>query len=294
MSEVESADVEVVEIEIDEDRIVGYLEDEDGVEVGILYKNDDGEEVEIYYDELAEEEAYAGDDDAVEMEIDPDAILYYFVDAKGRELGFAAKNDEGVKEEYWYPEEAVERFYLLTELEEKLRKASGVKGSASNLVNAGKDTVGGVVNRVAGKELVKTSGEKPVAKADDDDDSVTKDDLKDMFSTFKDVAIEGYAAISGVMDQVDDVRDSLDEINPKKRRQNRREKKKAEAAQAPATQTVVVQQPVVQAAADPAAAAAAAGTTPAVQAAPAEAAPEAAAASAQEPQPEAAPATAEA
>lgn len=252
---------ETVEIEIAEESIVGYLVDEDDNEIGILYVNEAGEEVELYYDEADVETAEdATDEDVEEIEIDPDAILYYFVDAKGRELGFAALNEAGEKEEFMYPEDAAERFFLLKILDAKLDKATGVKGAAGSLVSAGTNAVGGVVNKVAGKEVVKTSGEAPKKS---DDDSMTKEDWSDMFSTFKEVAVSGYSAITGVMDQVDDVRDSLDEINPKKRRQNRKAKKDTEAAvaaalasqqqAAAASATPVVVTPAAAAAAAPAA-----------------------------------------
>lgn len=265
---------ETVEIEIDEESIVGYLVDEDDNEVGVLYVNEKGEEVELYYDdceqvqiadEADEDEADGdeGDEDVEELEIDPDSILYYFVDAKGRELGFAALNEEGKKEEFMYPEDAVGRFCLLAELEKKLSQATGVKGAAGNLVSAGTNAVGGVVNKVAGKEVVKVSGAAPAKSGgtSGEEEGMTKDDWSDMFSTFKEVAVSGYSAITGVMDQVDDVRDSLDEINPKKRRQNRKAKKDTEAAvaaalasqqqTAAATATPVVT-PVASAAAAPA------------------------------------------
>ncbi len=238
---------EAVEIEIDEESIVGYLVDEDDNEVGVLYVNEKGEEVELYYDDCeqvqiedeADEDVADGDEadeDVEELEIDPDSILYYFVDAKGRELGFAALNEEGKKEEFMYPEDVVGRFYLLAELEKKLSQATGVKGAAGNLVSAGTNAVGGVVNKVAGKEVVKVSGAAPAKSGgtSGEEEGMTKDDWSDMFSTFKEVAVSGYSAITGVMDQVDDVRDSLDEINPKKRRQNRKAKKDTEAAVAAA------------------------------------------------------------
>jgi hypothetical protein len=268
---------ETVEIEIDEESIVGYLVDEDDNEVGVLYVNEKGEEVELYYDDCeqvqiadeGDEDVTDGDEvdeDVEELEIDPDSILYYFVDAKGRELGFAALNEEGKKEEFMYPEDAVGRFYLLAELEKKLSQATGVKGAAGNLVSAGTNAVGGVVNKVAGKEVVKVSGAAPAKSGgtSGEEEGMTKDDWSDMFSTFKEVAVSGYSAITGVMDQVDDVRDSLDEINPKKRRQNRKAKKDTEAAVAAALASqqqtaAATATPVVTPVASAAAAAAPAG-----------------------------------
>ncbi len=252
---------ETVEIEIDEESIVGYLVDEDDNEIGVLYVNEKGEEIELYYDDCEPvQKDDEVDEDVEEMEIDPDSILYYFVDAKGRELGFAALNTEGKKEEFMYPENAVGRFYLLAELEKRLSKATGVKGAAGNLVSAGTNAVGGVVNKVAGKEVVKLSGEAPATsgRTSGGEEGMTKDDWSDMFSTFKEVAVSGYSAITGVMDQVDDVRDSLDEINPKKRRQNRKAKKDTEAAVAAA---LASQQQTAAAAAAPIATPAASAVT---------------------------------
>ena len=100
--------------------------------------------------------------------------------------------------------------------------------------------MGGVVNKVAGKQVVNTekiskkmgvqSGAGAKAPKKEDSDAVTQEDLKDMFGTFKEVAIEGYTALSGVLDQVDDVRDQIDEINPKKRRARRRAERATERA----------------------------------------------------------------
>ncbi len=51
---------EVVEMEIDEDDIEAYLEDEDGNEIGFVVLDDDGNEVEYYYaDEDEDEIAHA-------------------------------------------------------------------------------------------------------------------------------------------------------------------------------------------------------------------------------------------
>ena len=177
---------EVETIEIDEDKIQGYIVDEDGEEIGVVILDEDGDEVEIYYDEDMEVEDIDDEDDPLssifEIEVDEDDILYYLMSKEGKEIGFVMRDEDGEKVEYFYPEEDEEE-----EPETKPEKAK--------------------------------------------DDGVTKDDLKDMASTFKDLAMEGYSAIADIMDEVDDMRDSLDAINPKKRRQARREAQRKAASE---------------------------------------------------------------
>ncbi len=178
--------------------------------------------------------------DAEVMEI-PDTLEYYMVTPDGTEIGFVAKDENGEVQEYLYPKEDRSTFFLLEQAYKQLNQATSIKGAAGSLVSSGANTVGGVVNKVAGKQVVDTkkisekvgvnSHNQTAAKnAQDDDDAVTSDDLKDMFGTFKEVAIEGYTAISGVLDQVDDVRDQIDDINPKKRRARRRAERASERA----------------------------------------------------------------
>ena len=233
---------ETVELEITEDQIVGYIVDEDDNEIGLIYTDENGEEQELLYDEvdsIESEEVI----ETEEVEIDADSILYYLVTPDGREIGLVAQTEDGEKQELLYAEEEIDRFFLLKELDAKLKKATSVKGAAGNIVSTGASTVGGVVNGIAGKEVIKGAGNKPAKTADDEDDGVSKDDLKDMFGTFKDVAVEGYAALSGVLDQVDDVRDQLDDINPKKRRAKRRtERAQMKAAEAQAAAAAKIQQ----------------------------------------------------
>ena len=178
---------EIETIEIDEDKIQGYIVDEDGEEIGVVILDEDGDEVEIYYDEDMDVEDIDDEDDPLssifEIEVDEDDILYYLMSKEGKEIGFVMRDEDGEKVEYFYPEED------------------------------------------EAEEDPETKPEK--AK----DDGVTKEDLKDMASTFKDLAMEGYSAIADIMDEVDDMRDSLDAINPKKRRQARREAQRKAASE---------------------------------------------------------------
>ena len=273
----------VVEVEISEDDIVGYLVDEEDREIGLIYKDDAGAEHELFYDgeDVEIERVSAADGaaaavgdagtgkssaDASEGAVDgaaaavgasaaagstddtqatevieiPDNVEYYMVTPEGIEIGFVTLDGSGEKQEFLYPKDAQSTFFLLAEARAQLNRATSVKGAAGSLVSTGANTVGGVVNKVAGKQVVNTekiskkmgvqSGAGAKAPKKEDSDAVTQEDLKDMFGTFKEVAIEGYTALSGVLDQVDDVRDQIDEINPKKRRARRRAERATERA----------------------------------------------------------------
>lgn len=179
-------------VQIDEKDIVGYLVDENDVQVGVIVLDEDGDEVEVYFEGDFDdyEEVEDSQNQVVEVEVDEDDILYYFVDKSGREIGFAAKGEDGQKVEYFYPED---------EEPSEPEKSSAVEKSGLPIIG----------------------------------DAVSKDDLKDMAGTIKDVAMEGYSTLADIMDQVDDMRDSLDAINPKKRRQARREAKRNAALSTP-------------------------------------------------------------
>ena len=179
-------------VQIDEKDIVGYLVDENDVQVGVIVLDEDGDEVEVYFEGDFDdyEEVEDSQDQVVEVELDEDDILYYFVDKSGREIGFAAKGEDGQKVEYFYPED---------EEPSEPEKSSAMEKSGLPIIG----------------------------------DAVSKDDLKDMAGTIKDVAMEGYSTLADIMDQVDDMRDSLDAINPKKRRQARREAKRNAALSTP-------------------------------------------------------------
>ena len=150
-------------VQIDEKDIVGYLVDENDVQVGVIVLDEDGDEVEVYFEGDFDdyEEVEDSQDQVVEVEVDEDDILYYFVDKSGREIGFAAKGEDGQKVEYFYPED---------EEPSEPEKSSAMEKSGLPIIG----------------------------------DAVSKDDLKDMAGTIKDVAMEGYSTLADIMDQVDD------------------------------------------------------------------------------------------
>lgn len=198
--------VERLGVEYSDDQILGYLVDEDDNELGVIVRDEHGNEVEVFFDQEdsgAEGVESADEDEVVELEIDEEDILYYFVDKQGREIGFCAKGEDGQKQDFFYPEEEAEQ------------QAEPV-----------------VPEKKTGLPIV--------------GDAVTKDDLKDMAGTFKNLAIDGYSAIADIMDQVDDVRDSLDAINPKKRRQARRAARRNDAVAEPASTGPVQVEPAAQ------------------------------------------------
>lgn len=94
-------DCECIELEFDEDDIVGYIYDENDREIGIVVL-EDGEEVEYYYDEEEDSE------EVMELEFDEDDIVGYIVDEDDREIGFIVLED-GEEVEYYFAEEEPSR-----------------------------------------------------------------------------------------------------------------------------------------------------------------------------------------
>ncbi len=97
---------EYYEMEYDEDDIVAYLEDEDGVEIGIVVL-EDGQEVEYYYaDDVEVESESDSEDDAeyYEMEYSEDDIVAYLEDEDGVEIGIVVLED-GQEVEYYYADD---------------------------------------------------------------------------------------------------------------------------------------------------------------------------------------------
>lgn len=101
---------DVAEMEIDEDAILYYIEDEEGNEVGFAVE-ENGEVVEYHYADEDGECACCGHDhdaeELLDMEVDEDAIEYYIEDEDGNEIGFAVKEGDEVVE-YFYAEDEAE------------------------------------------------------------------------------------------------------------------------------------------------------------------------------------------
>ncbi|MBO4352106.1 MAG: hypothetical protein J5818_01285, partial [Eggerthellaceae bacterium] len=98
---------ESFEIEVSEEDIIYYIEDEEGNQVGFAVM-EDGEEVEYYFDGDADMfELVDGSDElaeeVIELEFSEDDIIYRIVDENDVEIGFAIMED-GEEVEYYYEE----------------------------------------------------------------------------------------------------------------------------------------------------------------------------------------------
>ncbi|MDO4183467.1 MAG: hypothetical protein Q4E12_07690 [Coriobacteriia bacterium] len=169
------------------------------------------------------------------LEIDEDRIVGYLMDEDDNEVGLIYTDDEGNEVELYYDED----FYAEEPEEDVLELEIDEDAILYYLYDRDREEVGLIVLDENGQEqrflyapepqpeLAPAPAAAPAAPQAKSDE-VTKDDMRDMFEAFKDVAKSGYEALSGVMDQVDDVRDQLDEVNPKKRREQRRMEKAAQ------------------------------------------------------------------
>ena len=107
---------ESFEIEVSEEDILYYIEDEDGNQVGFAVM-EDGEEVEYFFDgdaddyEIVEDDE---DDEVLELEFSEEDIIYRIVDENDVEIGFAIMED-GEEIEYYYEEVEVEGVSVLVD-----------------------------------------------------------------------------------------------------------------------------------------------------------------------------------
>ena len=227
---------ESFEIEVSEEDILYYIEDEDGNQVGFAVM-EDGEEVEYFFDgdasdyEIVEDDE---DDEVLELEFSEEDILYYIVDENDVEIGFAIMED-GEEVEYYYEEvevedvpepepkpkpepepepEPVEHGYLYKmasiagHTADKTRKKAEVKI----------DKVRGVTEKQIDKatDAIEAGSKKLKEKKDENDLGITREDIAETTADLNVIAKEGAATAKELKEAYDEIMNDFGFLVPKK------------------------------------------------------------------------------
>ena len=184
---------EVVEIEYSEDDILYYLVDEDDNEVGFVIE-EDGVEVECYYEEFDENEYELIEEDA-QPETPPAPEPY--VAQKAEDHGYLHKimaiaGHEGGK--------------VRDKAEVKLEK---VRGKAEVQVDKAKV----VATEAAGK--AKDAAGKAKAKAEENDLGITRESIQETTADLNALAKEGAETAKELKEAYDDIMDNIGFLVPK-------------------------------------------------------------------------------
>lgn len=190
---------EIIEIEYTDDDILYYLVDEDDVEVGFVIE-EDGEEVECYYEEF----------DGVEFELVDEVI-----EATGDETIETANGDvEVIDATNYEDEEDEEHGYLY-----KIATIAGHEGNKARKKAEKKlDVVRGKA-AVQAKKATKAASAKAKeakSKADEMDLGITREDVSEMTSDLNALAKEGAATAKELKETYDDIMDNFGFLLPKK------------------------------------------------------------------------------
>lgn len=183
----ENVELEEVELEFSDEDILYYLVDEDEVEVGFVIE-EDGQEVECYYEEYAE-------------------MAFEVVDEDEKASGSkSAKGSAGAKEK-------PQTTNVKDEIPENpgyLYKMATIAGHEGNKVakKAGK-----ALDDVRGKAT--EQAKKAKAKADELDLGITREDVSQMTSDLNEIAREGAATAKELKETYDDIMDSFGFLMPK-------------------------------------------------------------------------------
>lgn len=227
---------ESFEIEVSEEDIIYYLEDEDGNQVGFAVM-EDGEEVEYYFDGDADDfeivEDPAVDDEVVELEFSEDDIVYRIVDENDVEIGFAIMED-GEEVEYYYeepetaapsvdaaekaaeeaPEEPKERGYLY--------KMAAIAGHGADKTRKKAevqiDKVRGVAEKGVDKatEAVEQGGKKLKEKREENDLGITREGIAETTADLNAIAKEGAETAKELKEAYDEIMNDFGFLMPKK------------------------------------------------------------------------------
>ena len=223
---------ESFEIEVSEEDILYYIEDEDGNQVGFAVM-EDGEEVEYFFDgdaddyEIVEDDE---DDEVLELEFSEEDIIYRIVDENDVEIGFAIMED-GEEVEYYYEEievedvpeskpepepepEPVEHGYLYKmasiagHTADKTRKKAEVKI----------DKVRGVAEKQVDKatEAVEAGSKKLKEKREESDLGITREDIAETTADLNVIAKEGAATAKELKEAYDEIMNDFGFLMPKK------------------------------------------------------------------------------
>ncbi len=221
---------ESFEIEVSEEDILYYIEDEDGNQVGFAVM-EDGEEVEYFFDGDADDYEIVEDDEddkVFELEFSEEDIIYRIVDENDVEIGFAIMED-GEEVEYYYEEvevedipepdpepepEPVEHGYLYKmasiagHTADKTRKKAEVKI----------DKVRGVTEKQIDKaaDAIETGSKKLKEKKDESDLGITREDIAETTADLNVIAKEGAATAKELKEAYDEIMNDFGFLMPKK------------------------------------------------------------------------------
>ena len=223
---------ESFEIEVSEEDILYYIEDEDGNQVGFAVM-EDGEEVKYFFDgdaddyEIVEDDE---DDEVLELEFSEEDIIYRIVDENDVEIGFAIMED-GEEVEYYYEEievedvpeskpepepepEPVEHGYLYKmasiagHTADKTRKKAEVKI----------DKVRGATEKQIDKatDAIEKKKKKLKEKKDESDLGITREDIAETTADLNVIAKEGAATAKELKEAYDEIMNDFGFLMPKK------------------------------------------------------------------------------
>ena len=221
---------ESFEIEVSEEDILYYIEDEDGNQVGFAVM-EDGEEVEYFFDgdaddyEIVEDDE---DDEVLELEFSEEDIIYRIVDENDVEIGFAIMED-GEEVEYYYEEVEVEDIPESEpepEPEPKehgyLYKMASIAGHTADKTRKKAevkiDKVRGVTEKQIDKatDAIEAGSKKLKEKKDESDLGITREDIAETTADLNVIAKEGAATAKELKEAYDEIMNDFGFLMPTK------------------------------------------------------------------------------
>ena len=221
---------ESFEIEVSEEDILYYIEDEDGNQVGFAVM-EDGEEVEYFFDgdaddyEIVEDDE---DDEVLELEFSEEDIIYRIVDENDVEIGFAIM-ENGEEVEYYYEEVEVEDIPESEpepEPEPKehgyLYKMASIAGHTADKTRKKAevkiDKVRGVTEKQIDKatDAIEAGSKKLKEKKDESDLGITREDIAETTADLNVIAKEGAATAKELKEAYDEIMNDFGFLMPKK------------------------------------------------------------------------------
>ena len=223
---------ESFEIEVSEEDILYYIEDEDGNQVGFAVM-EDGEEVEYFFDgdaddyEIVEDDE---DDEVLELEFSEEDIIYRIVDENDVEIGFAVMEDgDGEEVEYYYEEfevEGIPESEPEPEPEPKehgyLYKMASIAGHTADKTRKKAevkiDKVRGVTEKQIDKatDAIEAGSKKLKEKKDESDLGITREDIAETTADLNVIAKEGAATAKELKEAYDEIMNDFGFLMPKK------------------------------------------------------------------------------
>ena len=224
---------ESFEIEVSEEDILYYIEDEDGNQVGFAVM-EDGEEVEYFFDgdasdyEFVDNNETDEDGEVLELEFSEEDIIYRIVDENDVEIGFAVMED-GEEVEYYYEEVEVEDIPESEpepEPEPKehgyLYKMASIAGHTADKTRKKAevkiDKVRGVTEKQIDKatDAIEAGSKKLKEKKDESDLGITREDIAETTADLNVIAKEGAATAKELKEAYDEIMNDFGFLMPKK------------------------------------------------------------------------------